>query len=71
MGASAARMIGVHAFPNTVDVLVVYASFGVVNAILLEAVPRGHSVGLQMASAQVHSSGSSVASLWTLMTTLS
>jgi peptide/nickel transport system permease protein len=37
MGASAARMIGVHAFPNTVDVLVVYASFGVVNAILLEA----------------------------------
>ncbi len=37
MGASAPRMIGVHAFPNTVDVLVVYASFGVVNAILLEA----------------------------------
>jgi peptide/nickel transport system permease protein len=37
MGASAARMISVHAFPNTVDVLVVYASFGVVNAILLEA----------------------------------
>ena len=37
MGASAARMIGVHAFPNTVDVLVVYASFGIVNAILLEA----------------------------------
>ena len=37
MGASAARMITVHAFPNTVDVLVVYASFGVVNAILLEA----------------------------------
>ena len=37
MGASATRMIGVHAFPNTVDVLVVYASFGVVNAILLEA----------------------------------
>ncbi len=37
MGASAPRMIGVHAFPNTVDVLVVYASFGIVNAILLEA----------------------------------
>ncbi len=37
MGASAPRMIAVHAFPNTVDVLVVYASFGVVNAILLEA----------------------------------
>ena len=37
MGASPARLIGVHAFPNTVDVLVVYASFGVVNAILLEA----------------------------------
>ncbi len=37
MGASPARMIGLHAFPNTVDVLVVYASFGVVNAILLEA----------------------------------
>ena len=37
MGASSARLILVHAFPNTVDVLVVYASFGVVNAILLEA----------------------------------
>lgn len=37
MGASTGRIIGVHAFPNTIDVLVVYASFGVVNAILLEA----------------------------------
>jgi peptide/nickel transport system permease protein len=37
IGATPARLIGVHAFPNTVDVLVVYASFGVVNAILLEA----------------------------------
>lgn len=37
MGASSPRIIGQHAFPNTVDVLVVYASFGVVNAILLEA----------------------------------
>jgi peptide/nickel transport system permease protein len=37
MGASSPRIITLHAFPNTVDVLVVYASFGVVNAILLEA----------------------------------
>ena len=37
MGASTGRIIALHAFPNTVDVLVVYASFGVVNAILLEA----------------------------------
>jgi peptide/nickel transport system permease protein len=37
MGASSPRIISLHAFPNTVDVLVVYASFGVVNAILLEA----------------------------------
>jgi len=37
LGASPTRIIAVHAFPNTVDVLVVYASFGIVNAILLEA----------------------------------
>jgi peptide/nickel transport system permease protein len=37
IGATPLRIIGVHAFPNTLDVLVVYASFGVVNAILLEA----------------------------------
>jgi peptide/nickel transport system permease protein len=37
IGATSRRIIGVHAFPNTFDVLVVYASFGVVNAILLEA----------------------------------
>ena len=37
MGATPPRIIAVHAFPNTIDVLVVYASFGVVNAILLEA----------------------------------
>jgi peptide/nickel transport system permease protein len=37
IGCTPARTIAVHAFPNTVDVLVVYASFGIVNAILLEA----------------------------------
>src|SRR5262249_66629 len=37
IGCTSARTIAVHAFPNTVDVLVVYASFGIVNAILLEA----------------------------------
>jgi peptide/nickel transport system permease protein len=37
IGARPLRIIGVHAFPNTLDVLVVYASFCVVNAILLEA----------------------------------
>ncbi|HET8631565.1 MAG TPA: oligopeptide ABC transporter permease [Thermomicrobiales bacterium] len=37
IGCTPFRTITVHAFPNTVDVLVVYASFGIVNAILLEA----------------------------------
>ena len=37
VGCTPFRTIAVHAFPNTVDVLVVYASFGIVNAILLEA----------------------------------
>jgi peptide/nickel transport system permease protein len=37
IGCTSARTIAVHAFPNTVDVVVVYASFGIVNAILLEA----------------------------------
>ncbi|HEX5505087.1 MAG TPA: oligopeptide ABC transporter permease [Thermomicrobiales bacterium] len=37
IGCTPFRTIAVHAFPNTVDVLVVYASFGIVNAILLEA----------------------------------
>ena len=37
IGCTPSRTIAVHAFPNTVDVLVVYASFGIVNAILLEA----------------------------------
>lgn len=37
LGAGAGRLIGVHLLPNVVDVLVVYASFAVVNAILLEA----------------------------------
>jgi peptide/nickel transport system permease protein len=37
IGCTPAHTIAVHAFPNTVDVLVVYASFGIVNAILLEA----------------------------------
>ena len=37
IGAPPWRVILLHAFPNTVDVLAVYASFGVANAILLEA----------------------------------
>jgi len=51
MGASSARMISVHAFPNTVDVLVVYASFGVVNAILLEAGLSFLGLGVQAPTA--------------------
>jgi len=37
IGAPIWRIIALHAFPNTIDVLAVYASLGVVNAILLEA----------------------------------
>ncbi len=37
LGAPRWRIIGFHAFPNVVDVLVVYASLGVATAILLEA----------------------------------
>ncbi len=37
IGAPTWRIIALHAFPNTIDVLAVYASLGVVNAILLEA----------------------------------
>src|SRR4051794_5731670 len=37
MGAPAIRIIGRHAFPNVIDVLVVYTSLGVAAAILLEA----------------------------------
>lgn len=37
IGAPTWRVILLHAFPNTIDVLAVYASFGVANAILLEA----------------------------------
>ena len=37
MGAPTPRIIALHAFPNVVDVLIVYASLGVAVAILLEA----------------------------------
>jgi peptide/nickel transport system permease protein len=37
LGASNARIIVRHALPNTLDVLIVYATLGVANAILLEA----------------------------------
>ncbi|MEA2510929.1 MAG: peptide/nickel transport system permease protein [Thermomicrobiales bacterium] len=37
LGAPTRRIITVHAFPNVIDVLVVYASLGIATAILLEA----------------------------------
>jgi peptide/nickel transport system permease protein len=37
LGAPTPRIIGLHAFPNVVDVLIVYASLGIATAILLEA----------------------------------
>jgi peptide/nickel transport system permease protein len=51
MGATSSRLIAVHAFPNTIDVLVVYASFGVVNAILLEAGLSFLGLGVQIPTA--------------------
>jgi peptide/nickel transport system permease protein len=51
IGCSAARTIAVHAFPNTVDVVVVYASFGIVNAILLEAGLSFLGLGVQAPTA--------------------
>ena len=51
MGASTERIIRVHAFPNTIDVLVVYASFGIVNAILLEAGLSFLGLGVQLPTA--------------------
>ena len=51
MGATTGRMIAVHAFPNTIDVLVVYASFGIVNAILLEAGLSFLGLGVQLPTA--------------------
>ncbi len=51
MGATSPRIITVHAFPNTIDVLVVYASFGVVNAILLEAGLSFLGLGVQVPTA--------------------
>ncbi|HEY8448559.1 MAG TPA: oligopeptide ABC transporter permease [Thermomicrobiales bacterium] len=37
LGAPRRRIIGLHAFPNVIDVLIVYASLGIATAILLEA----------------------------------
>ena len=37
LGASSARVIVRHALPNSLDVLIVYATLGIANAILLEA----------------------------------
>jgi peptide/nickel transport system permease protein len=51
LGATSPRIISVHAFPNTIDVLVVYASFGVVSAILLEAGLSFLGLGVQVPTA--------------------
>jgi peptide/nickel transport system permease protein len=47
IGVPTARIIRRHALPNTIDVMIVYSSLGVANAILLEAGMSFLGVGVQ------------------------
>jgi peptide/nickel transport system permease protein len=47
LGVPTSRIIGRHALPNAIDVMIVYSSLGVANAILLEAGMSFLGVGVQ------------------------
>lgn len=47
LGVPTRRIIGLHALPNVIDVMIVYATLGIANAILLEAGMSFLGVGVQ------------------------